>query len=381
MLYVGIDVAKNKHDVTALNVQGKTVLKPLTFSNTRAGFELLDLSLRQLNQDCLIALEDTGHYAFNLLKFLHEQGYKVYTYNPLLIKEFAKSLSLRKTKTDKKDARIIALKLLSDPNREQFQHDNRKEELKILTRHIHRLKKKQSDWKVQYTRCLDIIFPELDKIVGKHSEYTHQLLTRYPSPQKMLEAGFDNLIEIKRLTASKIQDSLSVAPLSIGTTSPAREFELIEIIENIKHYNRLIDKAEKQANELMAEINSVITTVTGIGNRLGAVILAEIRNIHAFDNPAQLQAFAGLDPSIYQSGKIDLAGKMVKRGSPHLRWALIQAAKACARFSPAFKAYLRTKLDQGKHYNVAIIHLAKKLIRTLFYLLKNKLPFDEQKVI
>ncbi|CJM99476.1 transposase [Streptococcus pneumoniae] len=193
MLYVGIDVAKNKHDVTALNVPGKTVLKPLTFSNNKAGFELLDLSLRQLNQDCLIALENTGHYAFNLLNFLHEQGYKVYTYNPLLIKKFAKSLSLRKTKTDKKDAHGIALKLLSDPNREQFQHDNRQVELKILARHIHRLKKKQSDWKVQYTRCLDIIFPELDKIVGKHSEYTYQLLTRYPNPQKRLEAGFDKL--------------------------------------------------------------------------------------------------------------------------------------------------------------------------------------------
>ncbi|HGS0078882.1 TPA: IS110 family transposase, partial [Streptococcus pneumoniae] len=219
----GIDVAKNKHDVTALNVSGKTVLKPLTFSNNKAGFELLDLSLRQLNQDYLIALEDTGHYAFNLLNFLHEQGYKVYTYNPLLIKKFAKSLLLRKTKTDKKDAHGIALKLLSDPNREQFQHDNRQVELKILARHIHRLKKKQSDWKVQYTRCLDIIFPELDKIVGKHSEYTYQLLTCYPNPQKRLEAGFDKLIEIKRLTASKIQDILSVAPRSIGTTSPARE--------------------------------------------------------------------------------------------------------------------------------------------------------------
>ncbi|WP_061115211.1 IS110 family transposase, partial [Streptococcus pneumoniae] len=308
MLYVGIDIAKNKHDVTALNVPGKTVLKPLTFSNNKAGFELLDLSLRQLNQDCL-----------------------------------------------------IALKLLSDPNREQFQHDNRQVDLKILAKHIHRLKKKQSDWKVQYTRCLDIIFPELDKIVGKHSEYTYQLLTCYPNPQKRLEAGFDKLIEIKRLTASKIQDILSVAPHSIGTTSPAREFE---IIENIKHYKRLIDKAEKCVNDLMAEFNSVITTVTGIGNRLGAVILAEIQNIHAFDNPAQLQAFAGLDSSIYQSGQIDLAGRMVKRGSPHLRWALIQAAKACPRFSPAFKTYLKTKLEQGKHYNVAIIHLAKKLIRT-----------------
>lgn len=145
MIFVGIDVAKNKHDVAVLNDKGKLILKPLTFSNTRAGFNLFINTLSQLKQDYLIALEDTGHYAFNLLDFLHEHGATVYTYNPLLIKEFAKSLSLRKTKTDKKDARTIALKLLSDPNREQFRHDNRKEELKILTRHIHRLKKKQSD--------------------------------------------------------------------------------------------------------------------------------------------------------------------------------------------------------------------------------------------
>ena len=163
MLYIGVDVAKNKHDVTVLNDKGQTVLKPLMIANSRAGFDLLHQSLKQLNQDCLIALENTGHYAFNLLNFLHEHDYQVYTYNPLLIKEFAKSLSLRKTKTDKKDARVIALKLLSDPNREQFKHDKRQEELKILTRHLNRLKKKQTDWKVQYTRCLDIIFPELDK--------------------------------------------------------------------------------------------------------------------------------------------------------------------------------------------------------------------------
>ncbi len=187
MLFVGIDVAKHKHDVTILNELGKVILKPMTFSNNRAGFELLGNTLKQLKQDCLIALEDTGHYTFNLLNFLHEQVYQVYTDNPLLIKEFAKSLSLRKTKTDKKDARVIALKLLSDPNREQFRQDNRQEELKILTRHIHRLKKKQADWKVQYTPCLDIIFPGLDKLISKHSNYAYELLSRHPSPKKIIE--------------------------------------------------------------------------------------------------------------------------------------------------------------------------------------------------
>lgn len=110
------------------------------------------------------------------------------------------------------------------------------------------------------------------------------------------------------------------------------------------------------------------------------LILDTRKNLHAFHKPAQLQAFAGLEPSIYQSGQMDLTCKMVKRSSPHLRWALIQAAHKVARYSPAFKAYLRTKLEQGKHRNVAIAHVAKKLIRLIFHLLKNNIPFDEQKV-
>ena len=130
----------------------------------------------------------------------------------------------------------------------------------------------------------------------------------------------------------------------------------------------------------MAELNSVITTVPGISNRLGSVILSEIRNINTFNNPAQLQAFAGLEPAIYQSGQLDTRGKMVKRGSSHLRWALIQAAIKVARYSPAFKVYFRTKLAQGKHYNVAISHVAKKLIRVLFHLLQNNEASEEDKL-
>ncbi len=368
ILYVGIDVAKNKHDVTVLDGTGKQVLKTITFTNRKQGFEWLHNTLKQLGQDCLIAMEDTGHYALNFLKFLYEKAYQVYTYNPLLIKEFTKSLSLRKTKTDKKDAQVIALKLVTDPNRELFKNDDKQEELKILTRHITRLKRHQTDWKVQYTKCLDSLFPEFHQAVTKHSDYSYELLKAFPAPEKMIGAGFQNLMDIKRLTVKHAQDTLELASNTIGTTSPAREFELVQIIENIQHYEKLIKQANHKIDELMAEINSVIVSVPGISNRLGSVILAEIRNINTFNNPAQLQAFAGLEPSIYQSGQIDTKGKMVKRGSTHLRWALLQAAIKVARYSPAFKAYFRTKLAQGKHYNVAMSHVAKKLIRVLFYL-------------
>ena len=130
----------------------------------------------------------------------------------------------------------------------------------------------------------------------------------------------------------------------------------------------------------MTRINSPITTITGIGTRLGAIILAEIRNINNFKNAAQLQAFAGMEPSVYQSGQIDVQGRMVKRGSSYLRYALFLAAEAITRYSPHFKAYLAKKLAQGKHYYVAVSHVAKKLIRIIYFLLKNNVPYDETKL-
>ena len=130
----------------------------------------------------------------------------------------------------------------------------------------------------------------------------------------------------------------------------------------------------------MLEWDSPITSIAGIGNRLGTIIQAEIKNIHNFKNPAQLQAFAGLEPAIFQSGQMDNTGGMVKRGSTYLRYELIQVAKLICLYSPHFKDYLKLKITQGKHYNVAISHIAKKLIRIIFYLLKTNQSFDEAKL-
>lgn len=115
----------------------------------------------------------------------------------------------------------------------------------------------------------------------------------------------------------------------------------------------------------------------GIGQRLGAIILAEIKNIHNFRTPCQLQAFAGLEHSIYQSGTMNITGHMVKRG--HLICAM-HLSKLLANYSPHFKAYLRLKISQGKYYNVAVSHVAKKLIRIIYYLLKMNQSFDESEL-
>jgi transposase len=388
MLFVGIDVAKNKHDVAVLSSEGEIVLNHLRIQNNRDGFTELHITLHQLvkdsNEDIRIALEDTGHYSFNIIAFLRANGYQVYSYNPLLIKEFASSKSLRKTKTDKKDAMTIAKKLRDDSAPERYEVDESIQDLKYLTRHRERMIQKQSDLKVQLTRLLDITFPELASIVKKtgiHNQSTYELLKNYPSPQKIHRARLHSIIKIKGMKADKAMLIHEKSATTIGTSSYALEFEILQTIQLIEAFKPLITEIDSEIEKLMTSINSPITTIPGIANTLGSVILAEVRNIHNFKTPGQLLAFAGLEPSIYQSGQMDVNGKMVKRGSTHLRWALLQAAKLVARWSPCFNTYLAKKLAEGKHYNVAVSHVAKKLIRVIFYLLKTNSSFDEAKLI
>ncbi|WP_438838054.1 IS110 family transposase [Streptococcus pluranimalium] len=384
MLYIGIDIAKNKHDLACIDETGETIIMNYRFANSYQGFHQLKLKLKQLSpitQDVQIALESTGHYIYNIIAFLRELGYTVFAYNPLIIKDFAKSQSLRKTKTDRKDALLIARKLRSDITPEYYQTDKLMDELKELTRYQNRFIQSRSKSKNLYIRLLDIIFPELHGIVSHlHNQFIYDLLTNYPSPQKLARAHFSSLLKIKRLTADKAHQIQEAAKQTIGNASPALSLELIQLIETIKHYDKQINQLQEEMNRLMTELESPITSIPGIGSRLGAIILAEIKTIHNFKNSNQLQAFAGLDPAIYQSGQMDNTGHMVKRGSSYLRYALIQAAKLISIYSPHFKAYLRLKISQGKHYNVAVTHVAKKLTRIIYHLLKTNQTFDEAKL-
>jgi len=383
MLFVGIDIAKNKHDMAVIYSDGKVILKHLTFKNNTQGFDHLHSKIMELvhnhETDVYIAFEDTGHYGLNLQTFLRKYYINIYSYNPLLIKKFADAQSLRKTKTDKKDALLIARKLLSDFAEldKPVITDTLMIELKFATRNRSRLTQIRSDAKVQYTNNLDILFPELTSVIAKHNQSTYTLLKKFPTAKAIANARPSSLTKIKRLNLEKALKLKETAKISIGTHSDTLVLSLLQNIETIEYFDKLILASDEHISDLMAQIDSPIISVTGIGTRLGAVILAEIRNINNFSSPAQLQAFAGLEPSVKQSGDSDKTGKMVKRGSPHLRWAIIQAAKLAANYSPKLNEYLQKKLAEGKHYNCAISHVAKKLIRIIFYLLKNKQQFDE----
>lgn len=341
-------------------------------------------------QKIQVALEDTGHYSFNIIHFLRTNGYPTFSYNPFLVKEFAKSQSLRKTKTDKKDAMTIARKLRDDVDKTLFEADGIIIELKYATRNSYRLKQNCAKQKIHYVCLLDILFPELSEFVGgktaHHNRYVYDMLKAFPSPEKLAQA---HLTKLTNFTSSRgkigRKEAIALKELaskSIGQTSAVLEFELLQTIDLIDYFTTLRATTDKEVERIMKEIDPPLLSIPGIGLKLGAIILAEIRSINNFRTPAQLLAFAGLEPSINTSGENQTEnGYMVKRGSSYLRWALHEAARLSAIWSPSMRQYYQKKIGEVQHFNVALSHVAKKLVRIIFHILKTGDLYHEDKMI
>ena len=169
MIYVGIDVAKDKHDCFITNSNGEVLYKPFTISNNREGFDTLFQRIESVSDDFTkvkVGLEATGHYSYNLLGFLLDKGLPTYVINPLHTNLYRKSLSLRKTKTDKVDSRTIATMIMSDMNLKSYSDISyHNEELKSLTRYRFDKVKERAKLKTSVSRLVNILFPELEKLV------------------------------------------------------------------------------------------------------------------------------------------------------------------------------------------------------------------------
>ena len=117
-------------------------------------------------------------------------------------------------------------------------------------------------------------------------------------------------------------------------------------------------------------------SIPGIGEISAASILSEYGDIKNFSSPGKMLAFAGLEPSINQSGTLKSNGKMVKHGSGHLRYVLMNTAMTILRYSPTFYDYYLKKRSEGKCHRVALSHVCKKLIRVIYSLEKNNTDFN-----
>ena len=387
MICVGIDVTKDKHDCFILSSEGVALADVFTIPNNLEGFNTLLDKLRACStpQDSIkVGLEATGHYSCNILGFLLDNGLATYILNPLRTNLYRKSLSLRKTKTDRVDARTIAAMLLSDVGLKPYTDTSyHNEELKSLTRYRFDKVKERAQLKQSVSRLVCILFPELEKLVPTlHMASVYALLSEFPGARQIADAHLTRLKTLLtdasrgrygRDTAVDIRDA---ARCSIGSSMPAKSLELQHTIRLIWELDAEIEEIETMIQATMEELHSPITTIPGIGYRMGAMILAEVGNFSQFDSPDKLLAYAGMFPSTYQSGQLkNCYPHMEKRGSRYLRYALYNAAKHVCHWDPTFAAYLAKKRSEGKHYNVALSHAAKKLVRLIFALEKSRQPY------
>ena len=388
MIIVGIDVAKDKHDCFIMDSEGTVLFDVFTVSNTLDGFNVLLDNIKSVTDDLgktKVGLEATGHYSYNLLGFLLNNGLPTYVLNPLHTNLYRKSLTLRKTKTDKVDARVIASMLMSCVDLKPYTSTlYQNEELKSMTRYRFDKVSERAKLKTSVSRLVTILFPELEKLVPTlHMKSVYALLAEYPSAKHIADAHLTRLTNLlseaskNRYGKDKAIQIREAARRSIGSVMSAKSMELRHTIKLIADLTEQIDEVEAEIKKLVDESGTTLLTVPGLSYATVAVILAEVGDFSNFATPDKVLAFAGMSPSTYQSGQLtNCYARMEKRGSKYLRYALYNAAKYVCTWDKTFADYLSKKRAEGKHYNVALSHAVKKLVRLIFALEKTHLPYQ-----
>lgn len=385
MIYVGIDIAKLNHYAAAISSDGEVLLEPFKFTNDNDGFCLLVSKLNSYEKDqIIIGLESTAHYGNNLLMFLVPKGFKVCLINPIQTATMRKN-NIRKTKTDKVDTFIICKTLIMHPHRFVTLYDIGLMQLKNLGRFRQKTVKQRTRLKIQLTSYVDQVFPELQYFFksGIHHKGCYALLKEAPSPDAIASMHLTHLTHLlksasqghfKRETAVELR---VLAQKSVGTSDNSLSIQITQSIEQIELLDRQLQSIESEMKDVVTSLDSVIMTIPGIGYVNGGMILGEIGDIHRFSNPSKLLAFAGLDPSVYQSGNFAAKRtRMSKRGSRALRYALINAAHNVVKNNKTFDAYYHQKMSEGRtHYN-ALGHCAGKLVRIIYKMLTDDVPFN-----
>jgi len=387
MFHIGIDISKFKHDCFIATETGEKV-KAFTFNNSYEGFTTLLEELKRLgdHNQIKIGFESTGHYGINLKSYLSNLGYTYIEFNPQLTSQFSKATTLRRTKTDKIDAKLIASMLSQFDYKTyhtSFYHIN---ELKELVRARDAYMASRSQELVKLTNVLDKAFPEFKPFFNnKFSTTMLYILKRFKSKEciaTLNQTHYETLRKLSRgkLTYPKFSKLKHLAKTSIGVSNNVYSGLITTIIGTYTYLTQLIKDLDNQIHHLFQQSDSYILTLPSISPITAATIYAEIGDINHFSNPGKIMAYAGLDVKISQSGNKEHFGKIVKRGSSLLRKHLFLYAFQSLRFIPQFHDYYHKKKSQGKHHKVVLTHIARKLIRVIFHLEKHNVPFNSNKI-
>lgn len=388
MYFVGIDISKYKHDCFIATEAGEIIRQNLIFQNNHEGFAHFQQILDSLNhtQEIRIGFEATSHYGLNLKLFLEKAHYSFMEVNPALLSKFLKSQTLRKTKTDAIDSQSIAYWLMSveyKPHPMEFYHMY---SLKSLTRLRDSLVKQRSFYMVKITNVLDHIFPEFKPFFNNRFSVTAlYILHKFHSPRaiaKMRSGSYDELRRMSRgkFTMNQFFQLKDLAISSVGESNEILESQISSLLELYFSLDAEIKKMESQITQLVTDLDRPIISIVGVGPLSAAVILSEFGSISRFGSPAQMLAFAGMEPGYYQSGASEHGGRMVKRGSSHLRFTLMNVGIPLIRYNVVFAEYYHKKRSEGKPHRVAMSHVAKKLIRIIYTLETRNIVFDPKQL-
>ena len=388
MYFIGIDISKYKHDCCIISAADQKVVSKVTIKNNKAGFDELLTIINSLSnpEDIRIGFESTAHYALNLELFLENSLLTFMEVNPVLISEYKKSKTLRRTKTDSVDCESIARWLMTveyKPHSKGFYHAY---SLKSLTRLRDKLIRQRSFYLIKITNVLDHTFPEFKPFFNERlSKTALYLLENYGSAEKMARMNSASYEKLRSLSRGRFspQQFLRLKELAantVGVNNSIFDVELNSLLSLYKSLVKEINTIEKEINKLIEEVHPHYMSVPGIGPLSAAVIYSEYGDISNFTNPGQMLAFAGIEPGINESGTESHGGKMVKRGSSQLRYTLINCCLPLIRFDMTFATYYAKKRGEGKPHRVAITHVAKKLIRVIYALESQDIDFNAQKL-
>lgn len=387
-LFVGTDVSKDFSTAQGLDGNRKKLFY-LRFAMNAGGFsELLKVMMKHAESitEITVAMESTGCYHINLFSFLSAEGIACVVVNPLLITNFAR-LSLRKTKTDKKDAQTIAQFLLSNEKSLStiaFSQDT--QDIKDLARERESLTALIAGMKNDIKRLLQGTFPEMEKLCNPYGETMLHFLRRFPSARLIRTAKQRDIAKAlicpnekrKRVIVS-VDDIIAAAKTSVASSSAAKELILSEKISTLLYLQekneRITDVLIETCESLRIEELNIIRSIDGVKDITGSTFLAELGDINKFNSYKHIIAFAGLDPSIHQSGQYEGHSTISKRENRHLRRVIFVMTLCAVRSKNAFREYFLRRKQEGLPPKKAILATAHKLIRVIFAMLSNKTLF------
>ncbi len=387
MFIIGIDIGKRKHEAIIIDDTGKTVQKAFSFPNSCTGYnKLIDRVLQfSGHKDQLIfGMEATSHYWLPIYTRLQKEGYAAHVINPIQ-SDALRGLYIRQNKTDSHDSFIIAEVIrFGRYSATQISHTTC-HALRELCRNRFYLVDMVSDLKRKTNALIDQVFPEYSMLFSDNFiESSMDLLSKYPTPIFMRRSNTDALTKLlfqssnKHFGKGKAMEIKELAQSTFGIPDSCGVYaKLIRTyIEQIKNLKQHISDIDDMISSLFAEFDTNITSIPGIGPVLGAVIFSEIADISRFRSADKLAAFAGIDPTVNQSGDfIGTRNHMSKRGSPYLRRALWMASTVAVQRDPMFKAYYEKKASEGMRYMKIIGHVTKKMCNVVFAVLRDNITY------